>query len=299
MTARPRPFIQTLTHPLLLLGALGLWWALDKGELAALAALVASQAVLAFLEAMAPAVPHWRQTPKQKLGLAAVYVATLVVFGLVLSLYEWLLAPSLVHARDAWGLALWPTGWPLLAQVVLLFFASEFIYYWIHRAIHASSLFWRLSGHGFHHAYQNLHALNSGATHPLEVLFLALPALLITALFGGTAEAAAGATTLLVVNASIVHANVHTDTPGLRWLVTSSAHHRRHHSSVFEDSNSNYSCNAIIWDRLFGTFSEGPVTQTGIGPLEPTFLQKLLLPLREPVYADTAATRKHVAPHDG
>ena len=299
MTARPRPFSQTLTHPLLLLGALGLWWALDKSEIAALAALVASQAVLAFLEATAPAVPHWRQTPKHKLGLAAVYVATLVVFGLVLSLYEWLLAPSLVHARDAWGLALWPTGWPLLAQVVLLFFASEFIYYWIHRAIHASSLFWRLSGHGFHHAYQNLHALNSGATHPLEVLFLALPALLITALFGGTAEAAAGATTLLVVNASIVHANVHTDTPGLRWLVTSSSHHRRHHSSVFEDSNSNYSCNAIIWDRLFGTFSEGAVTQTGIGPHEPTFLQKLLLPLREPVYADTAATRKHVAPHDG
>ena len=299
MTARPHPYIQTLTHPLLLLGALGLWWALDKGELAALAALVASQAVLAFLEATAPAVPHWRQTPKQKLGLAAVYVATLVVFGLVLSLYEWLLAPSLVHARDAWGLALWPTGWPLLAQVLLLFFASEFIYYWIHRAIHASSLFWRLSGHGFHHAYQNLHALNSGATHPLEVLFLALPALLITALFGGTAEAAAGATTLLVVNASIVHANVHTDTPGLRWLVTSSSHHRRHHSSVFEDSNSNYSCNAIIWDRLFGTFSEGAVTQTGIGPHEPTFMQKLLLPLREPVYADTAATRKHVAPHDG
>ena len=299
MTARPRPFSQTLTHPLLLLGALGLWWALDKSEIAALAALVASQAVLAFLEATAPAVPHWRQTPKQKLGLAAVYVATLVVFGLVLSLYEWLLAPSLVHARDAWGMALWPTGWPLLAQVLLLFFASEFIYYWIHRAIHASSLFWRLSGHGFHHAYQNLHALNSGATHPLEVLFLALPALLITALFGGTAEAAAGATTLLVVNASIVHANVHTDTPGLRWLVTSSAHHRRHHSSVFEDSNSNFSCNAIIWDRLFGTFSEGAVTQTGIGPHEPTFLQKLLLPLREPVYADTAATRKHVAPHDG
>lgn len=299
MTAQPHSFIRTLTHPLLLLGALGLWWALDKSEIAALAALVASQAVLAILEATVPAEPDWRQTPKQKLGLAAVYLVTLVVFGLVLSLYEWLLTPPLVQARDAWGLALWPTGWPLLAQVILLFFASEFIYYWIHRAIHASSLLWRVSGHGFHHAYQNLHALNSGATHPLEVLFLALPALLVTALFGGTAEAAAGATTLLVVNASIVHANVAADTPGLRWLVTSSAHHRRHHSSVFGESNSNYSCNAIVWDRLFGTFSEGPVTQTGIGPHEPTFFQKLLLPVREPVYADTAATRKRATPHDG
>ena len=299
MTVRRHPWIESLTHPALLLGALALWWALGRSELAALAALVVAQAVLTLLEATVPALPHWRQTLKQKLGLAAVYLATLVVFGLVLALYEWLLAPPLIQLRDAWGLALWPTRWPLVAQVVLLFFASEFIYYWIHRAIHASSFFWRVSGHGFHHAYQNLHALNAGATHPLEVLFLALPALLITALFGGTADAAAGATTLLVVNASIVHANVHTDTPGLRWLVTSSAQHRRHHSAVFEDSNSNYSCNAIVWDRLFGTFSEGPVTQTGIGPHEPTFLQKLLLPLREPVYADTATTRKHGAPRDG
>ena len=299
MTVRRHPWIESLTHPALLLGALALWWVLGRSELAALAALVVAQAVLTLLEATVPALPHWRQTLKQKLGLAAVYLATLVVFGLVLALYEWLLAPPLIQRRDAWGLALWPTHWPLVAQVVLLFFASEFIYYWIHRAIHASSLFWRVSGHGFHHAYQNLHALNAGATHPLEVLFLALPALLITALFGGTADAAAGATTLLVVNASIVHANVHTDTPGLHWLVTSSAQHRRHHSAVFEDSNSNYSCNAIVWDRLFGTFSEGPVTQTGIGPHEPTFLQKLLLPLREPVYADTATTRKHGALRDG
>ena len=299
MTVRRHPWIESLTHPALLLGALALWWVLGRSELAALAALVVAQAVLTLLEATVPALPHWRQTLMQKLGLAAVYLATLVVFGLVLALYEWLLAPPLIQLRDAWGLALWPTHWPLVAQVVLLFFASEFIYYWIHRAIHASSLFWRVSGHGFHHAYQNLHALNAGATHPLEVLFLALPALLITALFGGTADAAAGATALLVVNASIVHANVHTDTPGLRWLVTSSAQHRRHHSAVFKDSNSNYSCNAIVWDRLFGTFSEGPVTQTGIGPHEPTFLQKLLLPLREPVYADTATTRKHGALRDG
>ncbi|MFP7723718.1 sterol desaturase family protein [Lysobacter sp. A3-1-A15] len=298
MTPRRHPWIETLTHPVLLVGALAVWWVLDRSEEAALVALIATQAVLAILEARAPAMPHWRQTLRQKLGLAAVYLATLVVLGLVLSLYGWLLAPPLAQARDAWGLALWPNGWPLLAQVVLLYFASEFIYYWIHRAIHGSGVFWRISGHGFHHAYQNMHALNAGATHPLEVLFLALPALLITALLGGGAEAAAGATTLLVVNASIVHANVHTDTPGLRWLVTSSAHHRRHHSSVFDDSNSNYSCNAIVWDRLFGTYSAGPVAQTGIGPHEPTFMQKLLLPLREPVYADTAAARDHPTQRD-
>ena len=76
---------------------------------------------------------------------------------------------------------LFDIGWVWWAWPVC-FVLDDLAYYWIHRAIHASSLLWRVSGHGFHHAYQNLHALNSGATHPLEVLFLALPALLITAL---------------------------------------------------------------------------------------------------------------------
>ena len=97
---------------------------------------------------------------------------------------------------------------------------------------------------------------------------------------------------LAVVNTSIAHANLDIDTPLLRWVFTTSNQHRRHHSALFEASNSNYACNAILWDRLFGTYSEGEVAQTGIGPREPTLLQKLLLPWREPEDVDTAASRR-------
>ncbi len=79
--------------------------------------------------------------------------------------------------------------------------------------------------------------------------------------------------------------------PLFNLLFTSSDQHRRHHSAIFAESNTNYACNAIVWDRLFGTFSRGPVAQTGIGPSQPGLWQLFLLPLREPADADTVASR--------
>jgi hypothetical protein len=56
----------------------------------------------------------------------------------------------------------------------------------------------------------------------------------------------------------------------------------------FEEGNTNYSCNAIIFDRIFGTYSEGPIDKTGIGPSEPNLMEKLMLPFREPADITTA-----------
>lgn len=289
---RLRRAVRTTAQPLLLAGALALWIALDLDEgTAAILSLAGAHLVLAVLERLVPAVPRWRQRPAEKATLVGLYLLTLVMLQLVLTWYGHTLLPALARTREALGLG-WPTDWPLLAQVLLLFLASDFIYYWIHRAVHRWGWLWRASGHGFHHAFHNLHALNTGANHPFEVLLLALPTVLLAGLFGAGANALAGATVLAVVNTSIAHANLDIDTPLLRWVFTNANQHRRHHSLVFEQSNTNYACNAILWDRLFGTYSEGPVEQTGIGPREPGLLDKLLLPFREPDYADTAASRR-------
>ncbi len=272
---------------------------MGQGEAAAMLAMVLALIVMEVLERLVPAKRRWRQRWGEKGKLAGVYLLILVVFGIVVSVYETVLGAGLTGIRQDLGLALWPDRLPILIQVLMLYFASDFIYYWIHRAIHRWSLMWRISGHGFHHAFHNLHALNSGATHPLEVVFLALPMVLLAAIFGAGAEAVAGATVLLVVNAVLAHANLRMDTPVVNWLFTNSNQHRRHHSTVFEVSNTNYACNAIIWDRLFGTYSEGEVEQTGIGPRQPTFGEMFLLPWREPDDADTAATRARAAQRGG
>ena len=75
------------------------------------------------------------------------------------------------------------------------------------------------------------------------------------------------------------------------WLFTTNAWHIRHHSADLAESNTNYGCAAIVWDRVFGTFGDSAVVEAGVGPREPTTLEKLLMPLREPegsVIAPTA-----------
>lgn len=278
-------------HPLILGGALALWWMLGAGDGATLAALAFTMLISMVLERVVPAVPVWRLGFVATLRLAGVYLLGLMVSGVLIVGYETILPTALAEVRTGIGAAIWPSGWPILTQALLLYFASDFIYYWIHRAIHRWPLLWRISGHGFHHGFQNLHTINAGANHPFELVSIALPLVLLAALTGAPGEAVGAAGVLLLSNATLAHANVHMQTPLFSFFFTASNHHRRHHSAVFEESNTNYACNAILWDRLFGTYSHGPVRQTGIGPSQPPLWRMFLLPFCEPEDADTVATR--------
>ncbi len=278
-------------HPLLLAGALGLWWVLGANEGAMLATLAAVLAVSMLLERLIPAEPTWRLGLGATLRLAGVYLLSLIVSGGLIAAYESLLPAALAGVRARLGLAVWPADWPLLAQALLLFFASDLFYYWVHRGIHRWPLLWRVSGHGFHHGFQNLHAINVGSNHPFELVLIALPLVLVAAAFGAPAAAVDMAGVLLMTNAMLAHANVRMETPVFSALLTCSDQHRRHHSAVFEDSNTNYACNAILWDRIFGTYSRGPVRQTGIGPTQPGLWRMFMLPFGEPDGVDTVATR--------
>lgn len=234
----------------------------------------------------------WKQSSAERLKLLGLYLLTFIGLGVVSEAYAGLLQPAARPLRDDPVAGLWPEGWPLPVQGLVLFFASDLIYYWIHRAIHRSPLFWRMSGHGFHHAFHNLHALNVNATHPFEFVFLALPMMLLAALFDPPGEAVSAAFVRLACNAPLAHANVSMDTPVLAWIFTHSDRQRRHHPVEYETSNTSFACNAIIRDRLFGTYADGAVEQTGIGPVQPSIRDMFLLPLREPELADTVAMRR-------
>jgi sterol desaturase/sphingolipid hydroxylase (fatty acid hydroxylase superfamily) len=283
--------MERVGHPLFLIGAMALWWALGKNDVAMLVVLVSTLVLIGAVEQLVPAQPQWRVSSAAQRRLVALYILGAVVSGVLIAGYRAALVPALDGVRNGIGAAIWPGDWPLVVQILLLYLAADFIYYWIHRAIHRSPAFWRLTGHGFHHGFHNLHAINAGTSHPFELVFVVLPLVLLASLFGAPADAVSGAGVLLIVNATLAHANVHMETPGLSWVFTCSNQHRRHHSAVFEDSNTNYACNAILWDRVFGTYSRGPVPQTGIGPTQPGLWRMFLLPFREPEGVDTVVTR--------
>ena len=113
------------------------------------------------------------------------------------------------------------------------------------------------------------------------MFLLVLPSALVE-LFFGVGMAAAGAAVLAVSQASIAHSNLRLNSKGIGWLFTTNTYHIRHHSAVLEESNTNYGCSAIVWDRVFGTFEDGAIAEAGIGPTEPSLWEKFLMPLKEP-----------------
>ncbi len=242
--------------------------------------LLCAQLSLGLAEWRWPARRDWVQRPAEKVLCGALFVLFTAAAGGVTLLYEAKLAPSLALTRQALGLQLWPQGWPLAARVLLAFLASELLWYGLHRSEHRFAPIWRASGHGVHHSFKRLNALNFNANHPIEAAVICLPAVLVAFLLGAGEEARV-AQLLVMVNASCVHANVRMNSHWIGAVFTTNALHFRHHSAVLEESNTNYGCASIVWDRLFGTFAEGEPREAGVGPVEPGFGAKLLMPLRE------------------
>jgi len=262
--------------------ALMIWYLIGDSEWGLLVVLVGIHSIIRVAENYLPAHQDWQQSGSEVLSIVAVTVFGLIFYGVVESIYLAFLVEPLAAFRQNFNLNFWPQAWPTLVQLILLVLCSEFIFYWMHRSFHRWSFLWRLSGHGFHHSYQNLHAINFLTAHPLEIIFLAFPTLFLAVFFGIDKNVVVGAAILLSANTAVAHSNLNLYHKGIAWLFTTSNHHQRHHSCVFAESNTNYSCNLIMWDRLFGTFSEGPTRQTGIGQREPSLWQKFMLPIRQP-----------------
>ncbi|MGI9325379.1 MAG: sterol desaturase family protein [Pseudomonadales bacterium] len=268
-------------QPLLLAGLLSAWIVYGDALVFYPLALILVQVVLGVLEHYYMARPEWRQPAWEKFRYVLAAAVLYVIAASLAGVYDAILTGPLATARKVLGLTFWPHHWPAVVQLLLVFGLSELLWYWLHRAEHRFSMVWRLTGHGAHHAFKRLAAINFGLNHPLELFVLLLPSALIELLFG-VGLPAAGAALLVGVQASIVHANLHLNSRLIGHLLTTNEYHIHHHSVVLEESNTNYGCATIIWDRLFGTFATGRTLETGTGPTEPTLWEKFLMPWREP-----------------
>jgi sterol desaturase/sphingolipid hydroxylase (fatty acid hydroxylase superfamily) len=250
---------------------------LSGGSLAAYRlAIIGSQILLRVVERLMPLHPQWRQRRRDIIEILILTFIGLAAGVLIEQFYVALFA-LIPGALRTTATALWPRDMPLLLQVILVFCGAELIYYWVHRTVHHSSLLWRITGHGCHHSFHNMHAINFLTAHPLELLMLVLPTALLGGLFGLPESLILGSLTIGAVNGGMAHANLFLNPRSTLGIMTSSSHHQRHHSQQLQESNSNFSCNLILFDRLFGTFSSGFVQQTGTGPREPNLVNKLML----------------------
>jgi ornithine lipid hydroxylase len=147
---------------------------------------------------------------------------------------------------------LWPHGWPIWVQGVLMVFVVDFLRYWLHRAAHESDTLWRL--HSVHHSVEQLYWLNTARFHPIEKALQmsldSLPFLLMQV----DPRVLAFYYVAYATNGFFQHCNIELRYGPLNYIVGSAETHRWHHSWVPRESNANYGNTVIVWDVLFGTW---------------------------------------------
>ena len=185
------------------------------------------------------------------LGLGLSY---LIVDGLLNSLYlqsffAWLYGYRIFTLEITW--------W----NVLPLFLAVEFCYYWSHRAAHRIRWFW--TGHVPHHSGEHMSfstAIRQSMLGPVIggfVFFMPLMYLGLNPRHVGVMLS------INLIYQFYIHTNLIKKFPDwVEFIFNTPSHHRAHHGKNPQYIDKNYGGTLIIFDRLFGTFEpevEAPV----------------------------------------
>ena len=149
----------------------------------------------------------------------------------------------------------WHSGLATITAVILL----DLIIYLQHRLFHSIPLLWRL--HMVHHADRDIDVTTGLRFHPIEIILSMMIKAAAIIILGVPATAVILFEIILNGMAMFNHANLRLPAridALLRKVVITPDVHRIHHSTIKEETNSNYGFNLCIWDRLFGTWREQP-----------------------------------------
>lgn len=216
------------------------------------------------MEARRPARPpvegRWRRW-RTNFGIT---LLNIVVLGALPT--SFVVAASWAQARQLGLMNMTPL--PLAAALVVGLLGRGFISWVTHLLMHKVPLFWRV--HRVHHTDTALDVSTTVRFHPLEfplglavglplVLTLGLPPWLLLAY-----------ECLDMCVTVFSHANV--DLPpalerALRWIIVTPGLHRIHHSTIPEETDSNFSAVFPVWDLLLGTMRTTTRHDPGVMPL--------------------------------
>lgn len=136
---------------------------------------------------------------------------------------------------------------------VLLFLATDFIWYWYHRFAHEINAFW--AAHVVHHQSEDFNYTVSARITVFQAVIRSLFWAILPLL---------GFPPLMISTLLLVHGLypffIHTQALG-KWgwfekILVTPTHHGIHHASNPEYLDKNYGDVLIIWDKLFGTFAK-------------------------------------------
>ncbi|MBW8190184.1 sterol desaturase family protein [Neiella marina] len=152
----------------------------------------------------------------------------------------------------------------LLMMALLATLIIEFIAYWLHRLQHRFLFFWRI--HATHHHISKISVGRTNRTHPLEFIGLTLGMAVTVSFLVASTDVIAVILAFKTLSVNVNHANMPLRSGVFGWIFNTAEYHQLHHSKNYAESNRNYGCVVILWDRVFGTFSAKPqIEHAGAG----------------------------------
>lgn len=280
-----RDILWALPQPILVLGSMVLVATMITGEwmhhkLFALVMMILPIPLLIFAERIWTKRQDWLLEPKEMAEDAFwLAFAGLVWAPILTDYYETPLSEGFKAVRDMAPLQITldpQSVLGLLGAAVLVRMVSGFIYYWLHRVQHESVFWWRM--HATHHHITKMGCMRGDRTHPLEYLALAVGTPITLALMGASDGVIAVAAAFGIWNGTLNHSNLPLRSmPVYNWIFATAEQHHAHHARALTQSNSNYGCNIILWDRLFGTYcGDTEVGQIGAGNCVPLSIKEQL-----------------------
>jgi sterol desaturase/sphingolipid hydroxylase (fatty acid hydroxylase superfamily) len=197
-------------------------------------------------------IDEWRHLDLYKRVDSWVSLSMLVFTGIVefipklLAFIAFIYLHELSPLKDIVGRQWW--AW------ATLFVLDDFAYYWFHRMNHEVRLFW--AGHVPHHSSVKLNyatALRQGVGERVHkyLFWLWIPLLGFDALMMFTVLS------INLIYQFWVHTELVKKMPSwFEYIFNTPSHHRVHHASNVRYLDCNHAGVLILWDRIFGTFSE-------------------------------------------
>lgn len=196
-----------------------------------------------------------RQARRQATNIALVVVDTLM-----LRLAFPVLAVGFAATVHASGAGLFGAlAAPFWMEFTLAVLVLDLAIYWQHRLFHMIPWFWRF--HRVHHADRGFDLTTGVRFHPLEIALSMLIKFGFIWLIG--AHPAAVLVFEIVLNLGSLWTHTDLALPArvdrrLRWLVVTPSMHRIHHSTLRDETDSNFGFHLSIWDRLFASYTANP-----------------------------------------
>lgn len=178
-------------------------------------------------------------------AVGSLFVQTLTF----LSMYP---TQSILSSFDLSALHQTISSQPLVLQLIEVMFLTDFVQYWLHRALHKVPFLWKF--HAVHHSTKAMDWLAASRMHFLEIIVLRALTVIPMYVLGFDASAIYIYIIIVYLYSTYIHANVRFDIEFLKPFIVTPRFHHWHHGIEKEAIDVNFAIHFPIFDRLFGSY---------------------------------------------